>query len=161
MTKRRRGGISGKKDWAALTRSEKVEYQRLLDDIAAHREGAPRLRLGKRRLRSAKKLVGSVVRQDRKGRIAVASADRLYRRMTVITLEGPKLVEVRGSRVASLVGKHANAVRKFVETGDARDLRQFRGKSVGGQRLAADPKALRQLAQRGEVEFEDIYDLTV
>jgi hypothetical protein len=88
------------------------------------------------------------------------SADRLYRRINVITPEGPVLVETRGSRAASLAGRHANAVRKFVETGDSGDLRAFQGKTVGGHPFATAPEDLRELARKGAVEFEDIYDLT-
>ncbi len=80
--------------------------------------------------------------------------------MIVITPDGVTTVEVSGSRARSLVGRHANAVRKFVETGDSTDLREFRGKSVGGRSLTTDPDILRRLARRGEVDFEDIYALT-
>jgi hypothetical protein len=63
--------------------------------------------------------------------------------------------------MATVAAKHANAVRKFVETGDASDLRKFRGKSVGGEHLATDPGTIKRLAHRGELDFEDIYDLTL
>jgi hypothetical protein len=80
--------------------------------------------------------------------------------MIAITPDGQVLVEVRGSRVASLIGRHANAVQQFHATGDTRPLREFRGRSVQGRKLATDPNVLRRLARRGEIEFEDIYDLT-
>ena len=160
MAKHRMGGIYRRQDWEALSPSLKVEYQQLLDEIAVQREGGARVRLGKGRRRLAEKLVGSVVTQNRKGHVRVAPADRLYRRMTVITSDGPQLVELRGSRVASLVARHANAVRKFVDTGDARGLRQFRGQSAGGYQLATNPNVVRRLANRGEIDFEDIYDRT-
>jgi hypothetical protein len=81
--------------------------------------------------------------------------------MTAVTDDGVVSVEVRGSRTASLLGRHSNAVQQFVETGDARVLRPFRGTSVGGHRLASDPDVLRRLARRGELDFEELYDLTV
>jgi hypothetical protein len=111
--------------------------------------------------RVAQKYVGSALQRSPRGRYSAITTDRFYRRMTVITVDGPKLAEVRGSRMASLAAKHANAVRKFAETGDASDLRRFRGKSVGGEHLATDPATIKRLAHRGELDFEDIYDLTL
>jgi hypothetical protein len=80
--------------------------------------------------------------------------------MTVTTSDGQVLAEVRGSQAASTVSRHANAVQTFRQTDDESKLREFRGKSVAGHQLATDPDVLRRLARRGELDFEDIYELT-
>jgi hypothetical protein len=162
MTRRR--SVFGRKAWNGLTPIQRASRDRALDALARMRSGGQSLTRAAREAGTTpavvRKYVGSALRRTRDGGVTAKASDRLYRRMTAITPDGPALVEVRGSRAASLIGKHANAVRKFVETGDARDLHKFRGKTVGGRSLATDPEVLRRLARRGEVEFEDIYELT-
>ncbi len=154
--------VTGRKAWGTLTIPQRAAYDRALDALARMRSEGLSLPHAAKEAGTTpavvRKYVSSALRTSR-GRVTAKPSDRLYRRMTVITPEGPTLVEVRGSRSASLIGKHANAVRKFVETGDVRDLRKFRGETVGGHTLATDPDTLQQLARRGEVDLEDIYDL--
>jgi hypothetical protein len=162
---RRPALISGRKAWNALTSSGRIAYDRALDALAHMRSDGFSLTRASKEVgttpATVKKYAGAALQRTPVGRLVAKPSDRFYRRMTVVTPNGPTLVEIRGSRTASMVGKHANAVRKFVETGDSSDLKAFRDKRVGGQPLATDPEKLRQLARRGEVDFEDIYDLTL
>jgi len=105
--------------------------------------------------------VGAALRRKRNGRVVAKPADRLYRRMRVLTAEGLQDVGLRGSRVASLVGAHWNAIKKYVETGDDSELNAFTDEFPGGKRLATDSLVIDREARRGELDFEDIYDLTV
>jgi hypothetical protein len=103
---------------------------------------------------------GAVLARSRRGRIAANPTDRLYRRMRVLTAEGVKEVAIRGSHVASRIGAHWNAVRKYVDTGDESGLRAFADTFPAGMRLATDPVFIDQEARRGELDFEDIYALS-
>jgi hypothetical protein len=84
-------------------------------------------------------------------------ADRLYRPMHAISGGQVVPVDVRGSRVASLVGEYWNTVRAYLDTGDEEALRRFRGMNVGGFELETDPDVLDEMARRGMFEFDSIY----
>jgi hypothetical protein len=84
-------------------------------------------------------------------------ADRLARRIVVIGRDGPTEVVVRGSRAATVAGEHANAVRRYLETGNAAVLSRFRGRRVGGVQLETRPAALLRLAREGRLDVEYLY----
>lgn len=88
--------------------------------------------------------------------------DRLLRILRFPTREGVIDLEVRDSRSASLIGEYWNAVAKSVATGDSRDLRRFRGKSVRSGKVGwpflIRPEVLDNLGDAGEFNFETIYE---
>jgi hypothetical protein len=96
------------------------------------------------------------------GRYHVLAGDRLLRPMAVLGEGGVEhAVEVRGSRAASLVGEHWSAVGHYLRTGDESRLHRLAGKSVAGVALETDADAVDEWARRGELEIEDVYELTV
>jgi hypothetical protein len=90
--------------------------------------------------------------------------DRLLRIMRFPTMEGVIDLEVRDSRSASMVGEYWNAVAKYQETGNAKDLRRFRGKSIRSGKVSwpflVNADLLDDLGEAGEFAFEDIYEET-
>jgi hypothetical protein len=92
------------------------------------------------------------------GRYRVLPDDRLYRRLRVISTEGPVWVDVRSSRTARLIALHANAVRAYGLHGDASVLAEFRRKRAGGVELAVDAAMLASFAAAGELDAFDLYD---
>jgi hypothetical protein len=99
--------------------------------------------------------------ERRGGRYVAKSGDRLLRSMAVLGEDGIEHeVSVRGSRVASLVGEHWSAIGHYLRTGDDSRLRRLRGKRAAGLPLETDPDAIDEWARRGELEIEDIYELT-
>jgi hypothetical protein len=92
------------------------------------------------------------------GRYRVLPDDRLYRRLRVISTEGPVWVDVRSSRTARLASRHANAVRAYGLHGDASVLSEFRGRRVGGVELAVEQAALASFAVAGELDAFELYD---
>ena len=74
--------------------------------------------------------------------------------MNVVTTEGVVEVPIRSSRQASLVGEHANAVKKFLLTGDDEPLHKFAGVKVAGRELEVRPEVLEELQRTGELEYE-------
>jgi hypothetical protein len=94
------------------------------------------------------------------GRYRVLPEDRLYRRLRVISTEGPVWVDVRSSRTARLVARHANAVRAYGLHGDALVLTEFRRKRAGGVELAVEPALLASFVAAGELDAFDLYDET-
>lgn len=98
------------------------------------------------------------VERQPSGRYRVLPEDRLYRRLRVISMEGPVWVDLRSSRSARLVARHANAVRSYGLHGDASALAEFRGKRVGGVVLAVEPSMLASFAAAGELDAFELYD---
>ena len=81
--------------------------------------------------------------------------------MTVLGGDGVEHeVSVRGSRAASMVGEHWSAIGHYLKTGDDSRLRKLRGKRVAGIELETDPASIDLWERRGELEIEDIYELT-
>lgn len=101
----------------------------------------------------------SAITKDAFGRLVPTSADRLRRRIRVVGPEGEMFVDTRGSRRASMVGEYWNAVRNYLLTGDEVPLQRFRGQRVARVELETDPDVIDELARRGEVSFEDLYEI--
>jgi hypothetical protein len=78
--------------------------------------------------------------------------------MRTVTTEGVEMVVPLSDHEASLIGRHANAVKAFINTGDVDALVPFRGLTVGGRRLETDPDELESLARDSELDYEDIYE---
>jgi hypothetical protein len=84
--------------------------------------------------------------------------DRIPREIAVLTAGGPERITVHDSRTASLIAEHANAVRRYLRTGDDTELRALRRAQivVRGRRIAlpVDPELIDRLAAGGELHFE-------
>jgi hypothetical protein len=80
--------------------------------------------------------------------------------MRILTRDGviDALIEV-GSKEASILGSYWNAVKHFLETGDAEPLAPFRGVVIGGHELEVDPDWIEYWAYQGDLGFPDIYSL--
>ncbi len=96
------------------------------------------------------------------GRYAAKTSDRLLRVLVVPSREGPREVAVRDSRQASQLAEYANAVHKYLDTGDSADLRKLRRKSVvdaNGKRvrLLTNLAELDRLGSAGVLSFESLY----
>ncbi len=58
---------------------------------------------------------------------------------------------------ASAVGRHWNAIRRYLETGAVVELMELEGTEVVGVRLETRLVEIEHQAIRGNVEFESIY----
>ena len=135
---------------------------RALEAVALARRENLTIRTAARRanvsIGTVRKYAGPALETDAFGRLVAKDADRLYRRVHVIGPRGETFIGVRGSRRASTVGEYWNAVNNYLVTGDELPLRRFSGMSVGGVELETDPDFIEELARRGEVSFEDLYE---
>lgn len=77
--------------------------------------------------------------------------------MSVLSTEGLRDVDTRGSRVRSLISDHWRALGRFGATGDVAVLARFKGKRVGGVELASDPDQIEEYLRQGELDIDDIY----
>lgn len=101
---------------------------------------------------TVKKYGGAAV-EKRGGKWFAGDTDRLTRRMTVLTPDGPSLEVIHSSKDASLLGRYYNALKEYVRSGDRSVLQEFAGKTitVRGQKVAlvTDPETLNNLARAG------------
>lgn len=107
-------------------------------------------------------LAGSALRKGSNGRYLAKASDRLLRFVKVLTPDGVLDIGVNHSREATLVAEHANAVHRYLETGDSSALRKFRGKRItdaSGAKvsLLADLDELDRLGSAGVLSFESLY----
>jgi hypothetical protein len=108
------------------------------------------------------RLVGRAFRKQRNGRYAPRSTDKLLRVLIIPTRKGLREIVTRDSREATKAAKYWNAVHRYLTTGDASAVRQFKGKQITGAngskiRLLTDLKELDRQANAGNLSFESIY----
>jgi len=113
-------------------------------------------------LSTIKKYAGSALKQKCPGgKCQVAKSDRITREMVMITPEGQVSIKAPGSRAASMIGRHDNAVKHYLATGFTSELEPFRNKGlkVGKQiyLFETNPDNLDVLWRDGKLEIEDIY----
>ena len=79
--------------------------------------------------------------------------------MRVLTVDGLRVLDVvPGSKDASTIGGHWNAIKVYRDTGDPSLLRQF-DVAVGGRlRLQTDPAAVKAWGREGELDMDDPYE---
>ena len=149
--------------WAGMSESRKDTFDRVLEALGIQRRNGGSLTRAARdadtSVRTVKKYAGEALEKDGSGRYQVRPADRLIRPMRIVTTEGVAEDIVRGSRVASLNARHANAVKYYLSTGDASVLAPFIGKSVAGHPLETDPDRLDELGRRGFLDWLSIYTI--
>jgi hypothetical protein len=152
--------ISGPKSFKVLTPAQRQARSRALNAVAKMRGSGMSLSDAARHAGTTPVTVHRYAEPaltKRGSRVIATRGDRLYRRMVVLTPQGRQEVDLRGSRVASLVGRHHDAARRYLRNGDITPLTWFRGKTVGGVEFATDPKDIETAAIRGDLDVDDIY----
>jgi hypothetical protein len=151
--------IRSAKSFASLSKPQRAAYQRTLDALDRMRRGQS-LTAAARKAgttpRTMRKYAGATVK--RSGSRYKLGRDRMYRPMRVLTNTGVETVSV-SRREANIVGRHWNAVKRWGIHQDSSELNKLRGADVGGYELETDLDVIDELAARGELDFEDIYEL--
>ncbi len=111
--------------------------------------------------RTMLRYVGVALRK-RAGAYHATPHDHLLRPLAFPTDRGNVTVWVRSSKDASEVAHYQNAVRLYVQTGDASELEAYRGRSVTDANgklwpFLTDRKTVRRLGNAGVLQFESIY----
>ncbi len=113
-------------------------------------------------LPTIKRYVGSALKQKCPGgKCQVSKSDQITREMVAITPEGQIAIKAPGSRAASTIGRHDNAVKHYLATGFTSQLEPFKNKGIKvGKKIyvfATNPDTLDKLSREGKLEIEDIY----
>jgi len=89
-------------------------------------------------------------------RIRVKASDPYSARVEIVTDLGPLEVSARGSRERELAGRHRAAVFHVLRGHQpASILKEFRGKKVGGHKLASDIDRISAIAHGGGLDQLD------
>jgi len=158
---RRSGAVRTARQFGALSGRQRAAYERTVEARRYMRAGDS-LTVAARRAgtspRTVKRYAGSDLgKRGQRWRIA---RDRAYRPMRVLTNAGVEVVDA-SRRDASTVGRYWSAVGRYLQHGDDSELRKLRGVTVNGYELETDLDVIDELAARGELDFEDIYELAV
>jgi hypothetical protein len=80
--------------------------------------------------------------------------------MKMLTPNGFKTVVPLQPKDWSLLGQHARALQKYLETGNPAALLKLKGKTVkttsGEHTLITDPAIVKRLARQGSMDVDDI-----
>ena len=155
-----------KTKWEKLTASFKSERLSALQVLNEMRKGKTLTHSCKELGTSArivKKHLGKFIRK--KGRRWVASkSDKIQRGMTIYSRGKIKSIIVISSKDASIIGQYFNAVRKFLDTRDSRELKLFKKVTIidsegKKHKLETNPdKILAIEEQKESPELFEIYD---
>jgi len=150
---------------ARLTRRQREVYERVLHALSLSRRHGLPLKTAARQAgtteAAALRYAGSAFTRRHRAWVA-KPRDTLEREILLYRETGSYHVTVRSSTTASRIGDYHNAVRHFVQTGDATRLRAFDGKFIidargNRHRFLTDPKAILKLARAKQFGFESIY----
>lgn len=73
---------------------------------------------------------GPALRKRKSGKYAAKAKDNLLRVLIIPTSKGSQEIALRGSQQATLLAEYWNAVHRYLQTGDASGLSQFKGKHI-------------------------------
>jgi hypothetical protein len=108
----------------------------------------------------------SALQKRKSGKYAVKKSDTLLRLVMIPTPEGPREIAVRGSKQVTLLAGYWNALHRYLQTGDAAQLKAFRDKQIKDANgvnvpLLTDLAELNRLGSAGVLSFESLYARTV
>jgi hypothetical protein len=98
--------------------------------------------------RTVKRYVGSALIQDRPGgRIRASKNDRLVRYLQIPGPDGPRDINVRGSKAASELASYKADINRLLR-GDRHAMDKWNGRRIAGIELVTDPKTLIEQARK-------------
>lgn len=115
--------------------------------------------------RTVRRLAAAALSKAGNGRYTAKPSDRLLRVLIVPDPQGSREIAVRSSRVSTQLALYSNAVQRYLQTGDASQLRKFQNvelKDASGNKitLLTDLSDLSRLGSAGMLSFESLYART-
>ena len=158
-------GTAPRRMWETAGLQGNPKYDLSLDVLRRTRDGIPLTRASKEfgiASDTVLRYVGSAYERDARGRWTPKATDRLFRRMRFHDARGWYWVEPANSKEASKLAAYQSAVKKYLETGDDRDLRKFNRMKLKTRQKTSLPfltdlEQLDRLGDAGELSFEDLY----
>jgi hypothetical protein len=151
LNKNRRGEQLKAHKSELLPASNSAARERALRALAAIRRGYTVTKAARDNgvtVRTIKRYVGSALVQDRPGgRIRATKSDRLVRYLQIPGPDGPREVNVRGSKAASQFANYKAAINRLL-AGDRNAMEKWHGKKIAGIELITDTKTLVEQARK-------------
>lgn len=98
--------------------------------------------------RTIKRYLGSALVQDRPGgRIRATKSDRFVRYLQIPGPDGPREIDVRGSKAASQFANYKAAINRLLR-GDRDAMAAWHGAKIAGIELITDTKTLVEQARK-------------
>jgi hypothetical protein len=112
--------------------------------------------------RTVTKWAKSALRKQKSGKYAAKASDKLLRIVMIPTPEGMREIAVRESKQVSLLAEYWNALHRYLQTGDALQLKTFQDKQIKDANgvdvpLPTDLTVLNRLGSAGVLSFESLY----
>ena len=159
MARRR---VRNRRDLEGLSPQEREERATALRAVTIMRQEGVSLSEASRKAGTKPDLVkrhAGEALERRGSRWGVTEGDRIYRPMIVYSGGAVVPVDVRGSHKATELSDYHRAVGRYLDDGDEESLRAFYGKTVDGVEYETDPDVLDEMARRGQLDIESIYQL--
>lgn len=149
----------------AMPKSGQQDWDRTIEGVFQMRRGLSAPKAAKAaglKYRKFTRLARGALKKAPNGRLEPKRVDRLLRVVSYPTPKGVREMAVRDSREATKLARFWRAVHRFVSRGDARGLREFRGRHIVdangvGHLLVTDLLTLDRLANAGVLSFESLY----
>jgi hypothetical protein len=112
--------------------------------------------------RTVTKWGSSALRRGINGKYSAKKQDSLLRVVLIPTAEGIREIAVRGSKQVTQLAEYWNALHRYLQTGNAAQLKKFEGKHIKDANgvevpLLTDLKILNRLGSAGVLSFESLY----
>lgn len=154
-----------KRSWASLNPKEKLLRRKSLEGLSEARRNKKSLTKASKEKGITLKTVLQHTNAFKKigNRWMPKSHDRISRVMKINENGKTISIEIKDSRIASIIGSYNSAVGKYRDTGDISELLKFEGKTVKDAQgnihvFETDTDALdRILESKEDEEFYDIY----
>ena len=154
-----------KKSWTGLTARQKLFRERSLEILSIAKKSKQSLsEIAKKNHVS----VGTVIKNTNafkkiNNKWIPKKFDRISRVIKINENGTEKSIEIKDSRITSLVGRYHNAVKQFLNTGDKKSLSEFRNKKIKDahgklHKFETNPRKIISINERiEEPEFYEIY----
>jgi hypothetical protein len=152
--------------YAAKPEKFKENWDRVLAVISKMRREKVSLTQASREVgiapRTVTKWGSQALRRGINGKYSAKKQDSLLRVVLIRTAEGTRDIAVRGSKQVTLLAEYWNALHRYLQTGNAAQLKKFEGKHIKDANavevpLLTDLKILNRLGSAGVLSFESLY----
>ena len=156
-----------KRSWTALSPKEKLTREKSLEVLREVRRNNKSLSAAsKDKGLSLKTVLQNTSAFKKVGNRWISKTyDHIPRVMKINEKGRVRSIEITDSRTASIIGRYHNAVKKYIETGDTKELAKFEGKTIKDSNgnlhvFETDTETLEEINEAiEEPEFYDIYSV--
>lgn len=153
-----------KKSWNNLTPKQKSNRERSLEVVSIARKSKQSLsKIAKKHGISVKTVVNNTNAFKKiNNRLVPKKFDRISRVMKINEKGVEKSIEIKDSRVASIIGSYHNAEKQFLKTGETKQLKKFskrKFKDTSGKIHKFETRAQKIIEINERIEEPEFYEI--